>query len=139
MNILIITPHFHPENFRINDFAEAFIERGHSITVLTSVPNYPGGQFFEGHGNHDLDSAHAGAGHIPYYARTRLSVDVTRVRETGAIGCVGAEAFSVLVVGTERGRRSTNGSFGRRYSRCASKKVLQMRAKDCSASELERE
>ena len=50
MNILIITPHFHPENFRINDFAEAFIERGHSITVLTSVPNYPGGQFFEGHG-----------------------------------------------------------------------------------------
>jgi colanic acid biosynthesis glycosyl transferase WcaI len=50
MNILIITPHFHPENFRINDFAEAFAGRGHSITVLTSVPNYPAGRYFEGYG-----------------------------------------------------------------------------------------
>ena len=50
MNILIITPHFHPENFRINDFAEAFTERRHSITVLTSVPNYPAGRYFKGYG-----------------------------------------------------------------------------------------
>ena len=50
MNILIVTPHFYPENFRINDFAEAFVERGHSITVLTSVPNYPAGRFFDGYG-----------------------------------------------------------------------------------------
>jgi colanic acid biosynthesis glycosyl transferase WcaI len=50
MNILIVTPHFYPENFRINDFAEAFIERGHSITVLTGVPNYPAGRFFQGYG-----------------------------------------------------------------------------------------
>jgi len=50
MNILIITPHFHPENFRINDFAEAFVQRGHKISVLSSVPNYPTGTFFEGYG-----------------------------------------------------------------------------------------
>ena len=50
MNILIVTPHFHPENFRINDFALEFQKRGHSITVLTSVPDYPGGKFFDGYG-----------------------------------------------------------------------------------------
>ena len=41
MNILIVTPHFYPENFRINDFAEAFTKRGHEISVLTGVPDYP--------------------------------------------------------------------------------------------------
>ena len=50
MNILIVTPHFHPENFRINDFAEEFVKRGHVITVLTAVPDYPEGKFYDGYG-----------------------------------------------------------------------------------------
>ena len=50
MNILIVTPYFHPENFRINDFAEEFVKRGHEITVLTAVPNYPEGKFYDGYG-----------------------------------------------------------------------------------------
>ena len=50
MNILIVTPHFHPENFRINDFALEFQKRGHKITVLTGIPDYPGGKFFDGYG-----------------------------------------------------------------------------------------
>ena len=50
MNILVVTPHFYPENFRINDFAEEFVKRGHDITVLTAVPDYPDGQFHEGYG-----------------------------------------------------------------------------------------
>ena len=50
MNILIVTPHFYPENFRINDFALEFQKKGHSITVLTAVPDYPEGKFFVGHG-----------------------------------------------------------------------------------------
>jgi len=37
-------------NFRINDFALEFHKRGHNITVLTSVPDYPGGKFFDGYG-----------------------------------------------------------------------------------------
>jgi len=49
LNILIVTPHFHPENFRINDFAIEFIKRGHGITVLTAVPDYPKGKFFDGY------------------------------------------------------------------------------------------
>ena len=50
MNILIVTPYFHPENFRINDFAFEFINRGHQITVLTPIPNYPGGKYYKGYG-----------------------------------------------------------------------------------------
>ena len=50
MNILIVTPHFYPENFRINDFAEAFTKRGHEISVLTGVPDYPEGKFYDGYG-----------------------------------------------------------------------------------------
>lgn len=50
MNILIITPYFHPENFRINDFAHGFREKGHNISVLTPIPNYPDGKYFNGYG-----------------------------------------------------------------------------------------
>ena len=50
MNILIITPHFHPENFRINDFALEFVRKGHKILVLTGIPDYPSGNYFDGYG-----------------------------------------------------------------------------------------
>ncbi len=50
MKILIVTQYFWPETFRINDLAQGLIERGHQVTVLTGLPNYPGGKFFEGYG-----------------------------------------------------------------------------------------
>ena len=50
MNILIVTPHFYPENFRINDFAIEFNKRGHNISVLTAIPDYPKGKFYDGYG-----------------------------------------------------------------------------------------
>ena len=50
MKILIVTPHFFPENFRINDFATEFQKRGHDITVLTAIPDYPGGKYYQGYG-----------------------------------------------------------------------------------------
>ena len=50
MNILIVTPHFYPENFRINDFAIEFIKKGHQISVITGIPDYPSGNFFDGYG-----------------------------------------------------------------------------------------
>jgi len=49
MNILIITQYFWPENFRINDLALTLKEKGHQITVLTGIPNYPQGRFYEGY------------------------------------------------------------------------------------------
>ena len=50
MRILVVTNHFWPENFRINDLALGLKERGHEITVFTGVPDYPGGKFHAGYG-----------------------------------------------------------------------------------------
>ncbi len=50
MRILIVTNHFYPEEFRINDIAVALRDKGHEVTVMTGVPDYPGGRFFEGYG-----------------------------------------------------------------------------------------
>ncbi|MBI9095901.1 MAG: glycosyltransferase family 4 protein [Sphaerochaeta sp.] len=35
---------------RINDICVALVQRGHSVTVVTSIPNYPKGKFFTGYG-----------------------------------------------------------------------------------------
>lgn len=50
MRILIVTQYFWPESFRINDLALALKSRGHEISVLTGIPNYPAGKIFEGFG-----------------------------------------------------------------------------------------
>lgn len=50
MRILVVTQYFWPENFRVNDLALGLNQKGHEITVLTGVPNYPDGKFFEGYG-----------------------------------------------------------------------------------------
>lgn len=50
MKILILTQYFSPENFRINDFAVEFKRRGHDVSVLTGIPNYPNGKFYDGYG-----------------------------------------------------------------------------------------
>jgi len=50
MNILVITPHYWPEPFRVTDVVAGLKARGHRVVVLTALPNYPGGRFFEGYG-----------------------------------------------------------------------------------------
>lgn len=46
MRLLVITQYFWPENFRINDLVRELVQRGHQVTVLTGVPNYPDGHVF---------------------------------------------------------------------------------------------
>ena len=46
MRILVVTQHFWPEDFRINELSKDFIEKGHHVTVLTGHPNYPEGKTF---------------------------------------------------------------------------------------------
>ncbi|MFC1578376.1 glycosyltransferase family 4 protein [Thermodesulfobacteriota bacterium] len=50
LRILVVSQYFWPENFRINDLVLGLQERGNQITVLTGVPNYPGGRLFPGYG-----------------------------------------------------------------------------------------
>jgi len=47
LKILIVSQYFWPENMRVNDMAEELVRRGHDVTVLTALPNYPEGQVFE--------------------------------------------------------------------------------------------
>ena len=50
MHILLVSPHFYPENFKCNDVAFELAKKGHSVTVLSDIPNYPQGHFFKGYG-----------------------------------------------------------------------------------------
>lgn len=50
MRVLIVTQYFWPETFRINDVAHGLRELGHEVSVLTGLPNYPEGRFFDGYG-----------------------------------------------------------------------------------------
>lgn len=48
--ILICTNHFYPETFRVNDVAFCLAEKGYDVTVLTAIPDYPAGKFYDGYG-----------------------------------------------------------------------------------------
>jgi len=47
MRILIVTQYFWPEEFRINDIAKHFSEKGHQVDVVTGEPNYPSIEIYE--------------------------------------------------------------------------------------------
>lgn len=47
MRILVVSQYFWPENFRINDIVKEWVQRGHEVTVLTGIPNYPTGKVFK--------------------------------------------------------------------------------------------
>ena len=49
MRILVVTQHFWPENFRINDIVEGFLQDGIAVDVLCGLPNYPKGEWFPGY------------------------------------------------------------------------------------------
>lgn len=50
MKILIVTQYFYPENFKCNDMAFELQKRGHDVVVMTAIPNYPKGEFYNGYG-----------------------------------------------------------------------------------------
>ena len=49
MHILIVSQHFWPESFAINDLACSLAQHGHKVTVLTGKPNYPEGKIAPGY------------------------------------------------------------------------------------------
>ena len=48
--MLVVTQHFYPESFRINDLVKGFVEDGVSVDVLCGIPNYPSGEWSDGYG-----------------------------------------------------------------------------------------
>ena len=49
-HVLVVSQYFYPEQFRINDICCEWIKKGYKITVVTGIPNYPQGKFYEGYG-----------------------------------------------------------------------------------------
>lgn len=49
-HILVIAQYFYPEQFRINDICTEWVKRGYKVTVITGIPNYPEGKYYEGYG-----------------------------------------------------------------------------------------
>jgi colanic acid biosynthesis glycosyl transferase WcaI len=47
--ILVVSQHYWPEDFRLNDLTEILVENKHQVTVLTGQPNYPTGTPFPGY------------------------------------------------------------------------------------------
>jgi len=44
MKILVVCQYYYPEPFRISDICETLVQKGHEVTVLTGLPNYPEGR-----------------------------------------------------------------------------------------------
>lgn len=49
-HILVIAQYFYPEQFRINDICTEWVRRGYKVTVVTGIPNYPQGKYYDGYG-----------------------------------------------------------------------------------------
>lgn len=45
-----MSQYFNPEQFRINDIASQLVIKGHQVSVVTGIPNYPIGKFYPGYG-----------------------------------------------------------------------------------------
>lgn len=50
MRVLLVTQYFYPENFKSNDIALELTKKGHEVTVLTGLPNYPEGKIYKSYG-----------------------------------------------------------------------------------------
>ena len=48
-SVLILSQHYWPESFRINEIAQSLREAGCDVSVLTGQPNYPDGAVFPGY------------------------------------------------------------------------------------------
>ena len=89
-HILVVSQYFYPETFRINDMCQEWVKRGYKVTVITGIPNYPMGKFFDGYG----------------YTKRRKevwnSVDIIRIplipRGNSSVGMI-ANYFSFVVSG----------------------------------------
>jgi colanic acid biosynthesis glycosyl transferase WcaI len=51
MKIIFLSQYFHPEQFSNSRISRSLVEKGHQVDVVSCVPNYPEGKFFETYSN----------------------------------------------------------------------------------------
>lgn len=54
--ILVYTNHFYPEQFKVNEIVDWISIKNYEIRVITCIPNYPKGKFFDGYGLKSIKS-----------------------------------------------------------------------------------
>lgn len=55
MKLLVVCQYFYPEQFQINDVCFNLAGKGHEVTVLTGLPNYPQGEIHIGYNWEELE------------------------------------------------------------------------------------
>ena len=76
ISVLVVSQYFSPEAFGVNALVAELQERGHSVTVLTGMPNYPSGVFADGYGGWKVQREtwkNASVIRIPIFARGQNS------------------------------------------------------------------
>lgn len=76
LSILVVSQYFSPEIFGVNALVAELQERGHHLTVLTGMPNYPSGVFADGYGGWKVRREiwkNVNVIRIPIFARGRNS------------------------------------------------------------------
>ncbi len=49
MRVLVFCQYYNPERFLLNEILPELVKRGHEITVITGIPNYPEGKIYPGY------------------------------------------------------------------------------------------
>lgn len=80
MKILVVSQYFYPEQFRVNDICRELVSRGHQVSVVTGLPNYPDGEIYS-------EYEHAWQNVSEYYG-ARVYRCKLRPRHKGAINLV---------------------------------------------------
>ena len=101
MRILVVTQHFWPENFRINDIVEGFVQDGLSVDVLCGLPNYPKGEWFDGY------SADGPFEEVYKGARVFRAREIPRKGNTGKTIFLNYVSWPLYAAGTMRCSAST--------------------------------
>ncbi len=83
--LLVVTQHYWPENFRINDIVQGFLADGIAVDVLCGLPNYPKGEWFSGYSTDG-----------PFYEE-KDGVRIWRCREVPRTGNSGLRIFANYV------------------------------------------
>lgn len=79
MNILVVSQFYYPEPFRIHEICEELVRRRNNVTVLTTIPNYPDGDFYKGYDNKDYVEMINGVKVIRAKSRPRLKGSINLV------------------------------------------------------------
>lgn len=80
MRILVSCQYYYPEPFNTTDFCEELVNRGHDVTVLTGLPNYPEGNLYPGYED--------GAGRVEHRNGVRIVRVKERPRKKGSVNRV---------------------------------------------------